>query len=616
MKRLRKLISIVVSMTLLTPSFAGDVKLVKTEHGATLKVIARNHTATFKDPNRESASQPVRQFEFFLVAEPGKQKRDGGEFYPVTESDDASEIRWIPAEDAAEWSHRQAFLLTPKTDRGTVQFMESLDDVKLYWNKTGKAKLIGEEPGGADVLSFFPVVEEFSIDRGKEVGTAFRTFFLVGAPSGEPGAAPATVTMQRLSKEMTLDIAFCLDGTGSMDRFIDATKDVVKDIEKRIRTQVQLTNRIRFSLVIYRDLEDGEPVQIVCNFAAGMKPEAFRNALDSIVVGGGGDAPEQMLEGAYTACTELDWNPIANRHVIVIGDEPSHEGAKGLRSMEAVLKAAQPTVSTTDLSGLIKRITIHSLYVGDPKNGNSDLCREQFQKLAQGLHNPGLYAGTKEEADFTNRVTELIANRMRDVEEIFRGDFEATTKRIDAKSDPNMGALGAVIKGIANGKVAPGGFGEGFVAAIDPDGNATIVPHVLISNRELSRFNATLKFFVTILKAEADPGVREVNRIVEGLQRALVTMELNEELPAIGPETSLSKVLSLALGLPIRNPLFDVSPELLKAMPQADFKRLVDSLQESQQSIEDHLTTGHFFSLGNETRPQYRFSFVRMADLP
>ena len=132
-----------------------------------------------------------------------------------------------------------------------------------------------------------------------------------------------------------LDVAICIDCTGSMQTTIDASRAALDDLIALLRG---ISPKLRLGIVQYRDLGD------LRNGARMESPmtaqvEAAREQLGHLVAGGGGDVPESVEKGLEVCLArEMGWSKTANKLIVVIGDAPPH--AENLDECIALAKRA------------------------------------------------------------------------------------------------------------------------------------------------------------------------------------------------------------------------------------------------------------------------------------
>eukprot|EP00775_Hariotina_reticulata_P003371 gene3371-3646_t len=124
--------------------------------------------------------------------------------------------------------------------------------------------------------------------------------------------------------DMSVDVCFCLDVTGSMSGWIEACKAQVQAIASGLLPKIQkrcpdIAIRVRWGLVAYRDEGDAQQLQ-------ELPFTEDNNELVSMVkqlrAQGGGDEPEDMM-AALSTVAQMDWKAKA-RFLVLIADSPAH----------------------------------------------------------------------------------------------------------------------------------------------------------------------------------------------------------------------------------------------------------------------------------------------------
>ncbi len=139
--------------------------------------------------------------------------------------------------------------------------------------------------------------------------------------------------------EIDVDIAFCLDTTGSMGDEIDAVKRTLRDVAARL-DRVHPRPRLRYGMVIYRDHGD-EYVTRTTDFTRDL--DAFLRSLERVRAEAGGDYEEAVGEALCRSVDDLSWRTgDAIRVLFLIGDAPPHtdsrDGADYSRAMRRALE--------------------------------------------------------------------------------------------------------------------------------------------------------------------------------------------------------------------------------------------------------------------------------------
>jgi hypothetical protein len=121
-----------------------------------------------------------------------------------------------------------------------------------------------------------------------------------------------------------IDLAFCVDVTGSMSGFIESAKRSIAQVLDAFAAQL---HGGRVAIVAYRDHCDGDKLLEVYPLDADLARVSA--SIKKLSVSGGGDAPEAVYSG-LEACLQLAWRPGSYRVIILVGDAPPHGvGAPG-----------------------------------------------------------------------------------------------------------------------------------------------------------------------------------------------------------------------------------------------------------------------------------------------
>jgi Mg-chelatase subunit ChlD len=124
---------------------------------------------------------------------------------------------------------------------------------------------------------------------------------------------------QRAIGTRTIDVAFILDTTGSMNEEIAAVKQTLRTVARGLG---QSGVQVRVGMVEYKDRGD--------TFVTRVRPfttdvPAFARAIDGLFAAGGGDSPESVNEAVHVAVSKLDWSSgSVGRFAFLIGDAPPH----------------------------------------------------------------------------------------------------------------------------------------------------------------------------------------------------------------------------------------------------------------------------------------------------
>jgi len=121
-------------------------------------------------------------------------------------------------------------------------------------------------------------------------------------------------------KSTSVDLAFCMDCTGSMSGWMQEAKKRVVSISHQLKSQYSRM-KLRMAFVCYRDIKDVSPPRFqLKQFTEDI--ESVETFIHSLVANGGGDTPEDVLGGLNQALN-LNWSSDA-RVLIHVGDAPPH----------------------------------------------------------------------------------------------------------------------------------------------------------------------------------------------------------------------------------------------------------------------------------------------------
>lgn len=121
-------------------------------------------------------------------------------------------------------------------------------------------------------------------------------------------------------QEVSVQICFLIDATGSMGDEIRQLQDVIFSIHSGIAS-LPAKPAVSFSIVSYRDRKDRYLVK-GSDFTAEI--DTFQLALESLQARGGGDYPEDVEAGLHHCLRELSWDNDAVKFVFLIADAPPH----------------------------------------------------------------------------------------------------------------------------------------------------------------------------------------------------------------------------------------------------------------------------------------------------
>ena len=165
-------------------------------------------------------------------------------------------------------------------------------------------------------------------------------------------AGSTSMTSSRAaSKAVTLDVEIAIDTTSSMNNSITQAQADAKSLVSDIRARYPSAN---FGVVQFRDSGDTPEYQLMQ--AMTSDATAVDTAIDGLVPGGGGDAPEAhnlVFQSAIDPANAIGWRTGARRILVDISDaEPHGAGTAGF---------AGCTDASVDPHGLSTATTLASL---------------------------------------------------------------------------------------------------------------------------------------------------------------------------------------------------------------------------------------------------------------
>lgn len=126
------------------------------------------------------------------------------------------------------------------------------------------------------------------------------------------------------AKSTTIELAFIMDKTGSMQSWIDAVSEQYIAIATDVKRRFGSRSNVRMAFVGYSDFDVSEYNRTVkLDFTRDL--DDFRRYVKGIRAGGGGDACEDVFSGLEEA-GRLSWLPTDSSTKVVfhVADEPCH----------------------------------------------------------------------------------------------------------------------------------------------------------------------------------------------------------------------------------------------------------------------------------------------------
>ena len=127
------------------------------------------------------------------------------------------------------------------------------------------------------------------------------------------------------NNEYYVDVVLCIDGTGSMKKFIEKVKTSALSIHSMLEEEMILLGKnpaqTRVKVIVFGDYaKDAEPMRESEFFILPQQNDELHEYVNGITVMGGGDIPENAIEAIATAM-KSDWVEEGGRfrrHVVVV----------------------------------------------------------------------------------------------------------------------------------------------------------------------------------------------------------------------------------------------------------------------------------------------------------
>ncbi len=115
-----------------------------------------------------------------------------------------------------------------------------------------------------------------------------------------------------------IDLTVAMDGTGSMRNAIEKAQ---AEVDRLVLVLNDLSQKMRFGFCAYRDTTDADVVE---PHPLTDSTARIRTFLLRITAHGGNRSPEESILSGLRACLKLGWSDEAEKHLVIVGDMPSH----------------------------------------------------------------------------------------------------------------------------------------------------------------------------------------------------------------------------------------------------------------------------------------------------
>ncbi|WWC62967.1 uncharacterized protein I303_105565 [Kwoniella dejecticola CBS 10117] len=169
-------------------------------------------------------------------------------------------------------------------------------------------------------------------------GSSYYSYYHRSATPPTPVRAPPVTSYNIKFVEGTgssrgkcIDLAFILDCTGSMQKYINSVRDHITGICEMIRGEEGLNgpDDVKVAVVNYRDHPPQDSTYVYKYHPFTSDIPKVHEYLKGLTASGGGDGPEAVTAGMAATLTELEWRREAAKMVVLIADAPPHGIGEG-----------------------------------------------------------------------------------------------------------------------------------------------------------------------------------------------------------------------------------------------------------------------------------------------
>ena len=388
---------------------AGDKPLLIPNKKNLYQRILSLPNAKLYPHNKLSRQDPIelRAFSIAYVYDQSKD-RNGKEWLQIGFDRNGNRVGWIKVEKTIKWNQGL-----------TLKFRKPInhDRVLLFENKTAIKKII-ENYDLAQYEKFYvaaskgvrlkdsPVVAiqpETGINIRKNFYLLpihdFEDLYLNGSPAKLLKVSSVPINKSILANEQltpnaySAGIAFTIDSTLSMQRYINRTRKAVKKIFQRLQRE-EFLGRVNFGLVAFRDNQTVSPgIQYLTRryvtLKDGVDGKTFMRSVKKLRAAR--RSSKGFVEDSYAGIQQtldgMDWSPYEARYIILITDAGAREGDDPLSS------TGLDAVALNKLA-LKKNVAIFVLHLLTPdKRSNHEAAAKQYRQLSYYPSIGSLYYG-------------------------------------------------------------------------------------------------------------------------------------------------------------------------------------------------------------------------------
>ena len=436
----------------------------------------------------------------------------------------------------------------------------------------------------------YPILSSASIGRSR-TGKVFKIGFIgdmlyvdsskKGLTAGKVAEAVQTID-QIKGKLRNIDLFFVIDSTGSMRRYFPAAGKAVQTITKQLNASFSPSDsnrpKIRYSVLFYRDYIDE---QIKGSYVTKRLPftEDATKVVKFLVEesappnGAGGDEPEAVFHGIYTAVDAAaeEVRDFSSRAVVLIGDKGNHP--EDVRGYDIVKITKFLRDHDVDFYGI--HVVNNKQLLRQP---DAQLFQDQVQIINAQLQMPTntSYFARLEPEEVAESIVQAIkaigkdSSRMQKIaEELRRGRGMKELKkqyglRLTERFSRMMEKAGLDPDAFVKSSVQV--FGEGWISENQPKNGLPQIKEVLLVNR--ADYEILVGFLAGFVRQQA------TRQNIRKLWNSVLKANLGE----FDTKKTVAELIQNHLGLPVRKKILFKTLDQISNLSAKEIATLYEDL--------------------------------------
>ena len=624
------LTSLLLLFTALSTSYASELYYPGGEGTLPEKLVVTDaHAVLYKEVGDKGVSIPPLTILWRLTVDGTKDLpivSSGGKQYYHVGGPDGAHWGYIDINSVTSWMTRFVFVpLPPSSDRMFAVYDQpyskanftSLSSKKL---ESSVLATIKEIPVGFGSFAFILNDEKGNAVQQDNIGidpNDFKKVMIFNTPISKEGylkAAEEEAARKGPSPDdIGLDIVFVIDTTASMTPLINMAKNVCKQIASDIHNDQNLSNKVHFGLVNFRDSEYcAYGARVDCDVTADY--DQFLSALNSLgELEDSNDAAEDVILGLRAAVDNISWHELSAKHIILVGDSPNKPtpAAGDINTFAKLYNYTNKDHSKNVVDSALKYIRFNAV-VGDVREDLRDYAIMEFKEVADNKGDrKGFFALLSDPNLSQNLVKALKDGLFAIINE--RPSGASTSSSTSAFAD-SVWDLKEMLKNSQTGASISGDKVTGFACARTNLDSKCADLNIMILREEMKMFHDQL-----------DQAYRRLDKLNSGKGgnvKVIFDTFLEEYVGiASGSATDSDYEMSLAtvlkLQMPVKTRTLKMSIREIMRMSSDDRAKWMDGIKDAvdrtQAILDKKEAWTDTFEGASESQ---RFAFISVADLP